>query len=245
MHRGYVKIFRKMFDNPMWTCEKFSRGQAWIDLILLTNYRDGEIRVRGITVPVLRGFCGWSQLSLSARWKWSRGKLQRFLDDLETRQQIVQQKTRVTTLIKIVNYDEYQEIVQQNKQQTDNKQDTNNKDKKDNIKNSGSDEPLSDCCPQNEIVDAYRRILPELVQPKVWDGVRASNLRSIWKSAYESNNGLKSNSVEYWERLFEHVRSSSFLMGSVSNGKPPFKCSLDWIVKKANFLKIIEGKYHR
>ena len=83
--------------------EKFTRGQAWVDLFMLANHRDGHIRKRGIKVPVPRGTCGWSILALADRWQWSRGKVQRFLDELEREQQIVQQKSRLTTLIKIIN----------------------------------------------------------------------------------------------------------------------------------------------
>ena len=109
MHRGWVKIHRKLFDNPCWLDEPFTRGQAWVDLILLANHRDSHIRKRGIKIPVLRGQVGWSQRALSERWKWSRGKVIRFLDELEAGQQIVPQKNNVSGLITIVNYGLYQQ----------------------------------------------------------------------------------------------------------------------------------------
>jgi hypothetical protein len=76
MHRGYIKLFRKMQDNKLWLSEPFTRSQAWIDLILLANHRPGVIRVRGNRVDVKRGQVGWSQVALAKRWKWSRGKVQ-------------------------------------------------------------------------------------------------------------------------------------------------------------------------
>ena len=131
---GWVSIHRKMANNPIWTSEPFTRGQAWVDLILLANYREGYIRARGIKIPVKRGQVGTSQVTLTSRWQWSRGKVKRFLDELETDQQIVQQKNNVSSLITIVNYDEYQQDDtanstadgQQTVQQTDSKQYTNN-----------------------------------------------------------------------------------------------------------------------
>ena len=39
--------------------------------------------------------------------------------------------------------------------------------------------------------------------------------------------------------LFAKIRGSPFLLGRTS----AWKCDLDWIVKEANFLKIMEGKY--
>jgi hypothetical protein len=108
MDRGYIKLWRRIQDSKLWLSEPFTRGQAWIDLIGLANYKDGYFRIRGNRVDVKRGQCGYSELSLSARWRWSRGKVNRFLNELETEQQIIQQKTRLTTLITIINYDLYQ-----------------------------------------------------------------------------------------------------------------------------------------
>src|ERR1039457_7096594 len=65
-------------------------------------------RVRGIQVQVLRGQTGFSAVELSDRWRWSRGKVNRFLVELRNEQQIEQQKSNITTLITIVNYEKYQ-----------------------------------------------------------------------------------------------------------------------------------------
>jgi len=97
----------------------------------------------------------------------------------------------------------------------------------------------ADSCPQTEILKLYSEILPELTQPKVWSGVRQTNLRARWREE------KKRQSLDYWSRLFNYIRKSDFLMGrtSGSNGKP-FHVGLDWIVKAENFTKIIEEKYH-
>jgi hypothetical protein len=108
MHRGWVKIYRCLSDNPYWQEKPFTRGQVWVDIILLANHKDGHIRKRGVLVEVKRGQIGHSQTTLADRWGWSRGKVIRFLRELETAQQIVQQKTNVTSLITVVNYNEYQ-----------------------------------------------------------------------------------------------------------------------------------------
>ncbi len=109
-HRGYIKLYRRLQNNPLWLSEPFTRGQAWIDLIMLANHTDGYIRKRGIRIEIKRGQIGHSELSLAERWKWSRGKVRRFLSELsqKTVQQIVQQKTKLTSVITIVNYDMYQ-----------------------------------------------------------------------------------------------------------------------------------------
>ena len=46
---------------------------------------------------------------MAHRWGWSRNKVKRFLDVLETEQQIVFAKVyKITTLITIINYEKYQ-----------------------------------------------------------------------------------------------------------------------------------------
>lgn len=108
MHRGYIKLWRKVFDNPLWLAEKFTKGQAWIDLIALCNHKPGAVWIRGKRVEVQRGQTACSERFLAARWHWSRGKVRRFFFDLKTVQQVVQQKNNVTSLITLINYDTYQ-----------------------------------------------------------------------------------------------------------------------------------------
>lgn len=105
---GYILLHRKMSENPLYLSEPFNRALAWIDLLLLANYRENYFYVRGVKVKVNRGQLGWGLEKLSTRWKWSRGKVERFLNDLETEKQIVRQKNNVTTLISIVKYEDYQ-----------------------------------------------------------------------------------------------------------------------------------------
>jgi len=134
MGEGWVKLHRQIAENKLWLAEPFTKAQAWIDLILLANHKDGEFLCRGIWVKVKRGQVGWSEVKLAERWRWSRGKLRRFLGELKTEQQIGQQNGNVTSLITITNYEQYQRTEQQNghqtEQQKDSKRYTNKNDKK-------------------------------------------------------------------------------------------------------------------
>lgn len=55
----------------------------------------------------------------------------------------------------------------------------------------------------------------------------------------------KRQSLDYWRRFFGHVAASPFLTGKVEgkNGRT-FLPGLDWLVKAANFAKVIENRYH-
>ena len=89
---GWFPVQRELLSSDFWLSEKFTCAQAWIDLIGLANHKDGMIRPRGVRVPVKRGQVGWSQVKLAERWKWSRKRVRRFLNELESTQQIAQQK---------------------------------------------------------------------------------------------------------------------------------------------------------
>lgn len=106
---GWIKLYRKLSDNPLWICEPFTRGQAWVDLLMLASYEDSFFYVRDIRVDVKRGQIAWSENRLAKRWGWSRTKVRKFLNDLEKEQQLIQQKNKVTQVITLKKYEYYQE----------------------------------------------------------------------------------------------------------------------------------------
>jgi hypothetical protein len=107
--QGWIKLHRASFSNAMYFSETFTRWQAWCDLLLLANHKEKWVRIRGIKVLIKRGQTGFSMPELAIRWRWSKGKVIRFLNELEIEQQIVLQKNNVTTLISITKYSSYQD----------------------------------------------------------------------------------------------------------------------------------------
>lgn len=105
---GWIKLYRTVMENDIWKSKPFSRGQAWIDLLMLANFEDKETWIDGRCVPVKRGSFITSIRKLSERWGWSRSKVSRFIDELESAQMLQQKRdTKKTTLI-ITNYAKYQ-----------------------------------------------------------------------------------------------------------------------------------------
>jgi len=139
---GYIRLFRKIEQWPLYFAEPFSKTHAWIDMILLANHSPKNIIVRGNIIELKRGQIGWSEESLARRWFWSRNRVRRFLKWLKSAQQVEQQKSAVLGVITILNYNEYQtngtahdttdgqQTIQQTIQQTD-----TNKKEKNEIKN--------------------------------------------------------------------------------------------------------------
>ncbi len=111
---GWISTHRSLSQHPLWLSEVFTRGQAWMDLLLLANHTNGYFRhKRGQRIDVLRGQVGYSMKSLANRWRWSDGKVKRFLNELEREYMVTLQKNNVTTIISIINYDHYQSPVAQ------------------------------------------------------------------------------------------------------------------------------------
>lgn len=144
MNGGWIKLPRNIMEDPLYFAEPFTRAQAWIDLLLLANYADGYFIVRGNRVNVKRGQVGRSQQNLAERWRWSRGKVDRFLTEMEKDGRIIQQKSRLTSLISIVNFESLYSTEQQNQQQTEQQttqqMDINNKNNNKNNNNTSSNE---------------------------------------------------------------------------------------------------------
>lgn len=110
MHRGYIKLWRSSTDNPLYFSEPFTKFQAWSDLLLLANYKPRKVDVRGILVDVGAGQVLAADDFLAKRWKWSRGKVRRFMSYLSSKtvQQIGQQKDNVCTIYTVLNWSLYQ-----------------------------------------------------------------------------------------------------------------------------------------
>lgn len=108
---SWIKVFRNIEKSWLWEERPFSRGQAWIDLLLLAKFRDGSfINRRGNLVDAKKGHVYRSISSLADRWGWSRKKVDHFFDQLETENMIKVNKKRASeeTSIFIVNYSRYQ-----------------------------------------------------------------------------------------------------------------------------------------
>jgi hypothetical protein len=111
---GWVAIHRKLTGHPLWTRQRFTYGQAWVDLILLANYQDHVVLKAGRTVPVARGQVFTTMVELADRWRWNRKTVRVFLEALQRDNAADIQTSRGTdtgyTLITLRNYALYQDL---------------------------------------------------------------------------------------------------------------------------------------
>lgn len=108
MENSWIRLHRKIMDDPLYFAEPFTKMQAWIDLLLLANFADRVTFIRGIRLDVKRGMAAYSLDWFAGRWRWDRKKVARFLHMLTLDRKVTLQKTNVVTCISIINYDKYQ-----------------------------------------------------------------------------------------------------------------------------------------
>ncbi|MFT5452882.1 MAG: hypothetical protein ACI9N9_002380 [Enterobacterales bacterium] len=90
-----------------------------------------------------------------------------------------------------------------------------------------------------EILDSYHEALPDNPRVSIYSDERKRKVKGIWNLYDQHKN------IDWWVGYFNQISTSQFLTGKVeNNNRKPFKADFDFILNKANFVKIVEGKYH-
>ena len=105
---GYIYLDRHIQEGWLWEEKPFSKGQAWIDLILLANYEDKKMPYKDKIITCKRGTVNLSVLYLANRWGWDRRTVNKFLKQLQDGGSIKYKPSRYRTTILIINYEFYQ-----------------------------------------------------------------------------------------------------------------------------------------
>jgi DNA replication protein DnaD len=108
MNKGYILLHRQIQDCWIWDDKPFTKGQAWIDLLLLANHSDKKIGFNGKPITIERGQYLTSIRVLAERWGWSNSRTLNYLKLLENDKMIERDSDRTRTLLTIVNYEVYQ-----------------------------------------------------------------------------------------------------------------------------------------
>jgi hypothetical protein len=111
--RGWVRLHRKLRGHPFWReRRRYSRAEAWIDLILRAAYHQHDVSQGTRILTVKRGQVLTSQVELACEWSWGREKVHAFLLLLERLQMVAFETSKATdtgyTLITLLNYEQYQ-----------------------------------------------------------------------------------------------------------------------------------------
>ena len=109
MLQGWISVHIQIQGHWLWADKPFSKGQAWIDMLMLANHEDKQILFVRKVVDFKAGSFITSEVKLAERWEWSRQKVRDFLDLLKAEKMIDKVSDNKKTTIFIENYAEYQD----------------------------------------------------------------------------------------------------------------------------------------
>ena len=102
--KNFLPLNRSLLNHWLWKDKPFSKGQAWVDLLLLANYEDKKMPYKGKVVTCKRGDVNLSITELAKRWGWSRNSARRFLMLLESDGMVTVNATTHRTTITLEKY---------------------------------------------------------------------------------------------------------------------------------------------
>ena len=106
---GWIKLHRVIKEHAFFKEKrKFSRFEAWVDLLLSANHIDKQFLLGNEMVTCERASLITSEVKLMDRWGWSKSKVRAFLLLLDNEKMIVKKTDTKKTTITIVKYDFYQ-----------------------------------------------------------------------------------------------------------------------------------------
>lgn len=108
MKQGWISVHRQLREHWLWDDKPFSKGQAWIDLLMLASHTDNKFLLGNELVEVKAGSFITSIEKLRKKWGWSNTKVVSFLKLLENDGMITKKSDTKKTAITIENYSFYQ-----------------------------------------------------------------------------------------------------------------------------------------
>lgn len=120
---GWIKLYRVLTDDDDWNSEPFTIGQAFIDILLRVNHKDGYWKDKHIK----RGQMWTSKRKLMERWNVGYTRTQRFLNRMVESEKIFIEYAATGLLITVLNYDKYQSTVATQQQSQEQSQEQSQK----------------------------------------------------------------------------------------------------------------------
>lgn len=224
---GWVKLYRKMLDNPV-ICKDGDYLSVWVYLLLNATHKEVPAIFKGEKIILHPGQLITGRKSISEKLSISESKVTRIINLFKIEHQIEQLTSNQNRLITILNWYEYQESEQQNEQPVNNERttseqpvNTNKNDK--NVKNDKNNI-------YSQITDFYNSIC-----------VSYPRLKSLSDSRKKAINArLKTYTIEDVKRLFEMAEDSKFLKGGNDRS---WSATFDWLIKDSNMAKVLDGNY--
>lgn len=123
---GYIKVHRKILDNPV-VCKDCETLSIWLYLLLNATHQEIPAIFKGQKITLKKGQLLTGVISISKKLMINKDKVQRTLKCFELDKQIEQQTSNKNRLITILNWNKYQSADKKNDKQMINKCETTDK----------------------------------------------------------------------------------------------------------------------
>jgi len=233
MYRGYIKLWRKIRDNELWTERRvFSRFEAWTDLLMEAHWdkeKPKRVTISGRMYEIGYGEILWSVRFMAARWKWSNDKVLRSITCLKNEYMLRTETSTGIMKITILNYEQYHVEPNSNKYSHESENRTlTERSPNEKKKSKENQEAKKERKPKEDFV------LPEWLDPQTWYGFEQNRkalrapltdlgrkqiikkLEELKTSGTDPNESLLQSIERGWKGVFEINRPLS----SDNKGKP-------------------------
>lgn len=175
---GYIQVWRRLRNHRFWPTYKrrrFTELEAWLDLLFDATYKAHRHEFRGQVFDLKPGELVFSQEEKAEHWRWSRGTVRRFLENLYVNGEAVHKKTKgVTrlTVCKLAGYAEWRP--DDGTDSGTGRRRTGKKEKKGGGRREGKDLELQDLKPlsSNKVQVLVRSVLDNIGKGKKKGGHR-------------------------------------------------------------------------
>ena len=117
--KGWISLHRTIEDHWLYPKNReFTKYEAWIDILLETNHSEQKVLIKDNLITCKRGESVRSMKEWANRWNWSKSKVKRFFDLLQSDSMIEYKSVQITTHLTVCNYDSYQDSRNANETQT-------------------------------------------------------------------------------------------------------------------------------
>lgn len=243
MADGYIKAYRSLLDSWLWGDRPYSYGQAFEYILFSACYKPCKLLIDKKVTEVDRGEFYTSIRKLSEQFGWSREKTRRFLELLVNDEKITYQTSHRNTLVKVLNYNKYQDEAFEKKPLIEPLKSHSKATEKPLTNHStATDKPLTDTkeeSKESKESKIYNSPNGELLKILELFNEICISLPRVQKLTNSRERTLRNSQIRDWEQFFLRVEASDFLSGRVKN----WKASFDWIIKPSNAVKILEGNY--
>jgi hypothetical protein len=239
---GTINISRRLFDSEAFRDEPFTEREAWVWLLMEASWKDRTVRAGDYVTETKRGQLAASVRFMAKAWSWTPAKVQRYLKRVEKLKMICSKTDTGVSVLTICNYDKYQNgakssdtcpIQDRYTTDTNEKKDVKKKEGKELVSsgdNTGNSKFLDEV---SQAVSAYN------------DAAERAGWPSVKKVSPDRRRHLvarikDAGGIDGWQKAIARAEASSFLTGRTDR---PFSATFDFIIKQANFTKIIEGNY--